>query len=151
MPRTIHCPSCNAPLRIPAGYDSDVFRCPRCRKQSSLTDLEEDNNCAEVVLAPVPRPPDIPERNPIKRYARYVGTRSFIFQVILFGWTAFMILVSLGLVMTTLMERPRDRIEQDAQAAAFGTMSCCSCGGYCLFAIPLAIAAIATLETRKKS
>lgn len=144
MSRLIHCPFCEEALRLPDNYNSDVFRCPHCRKQASLRHLDSDEQ-ADSDLRVVQL-----STNPLKRYLRWAGTRSVIFQSLLLGWTVFASLATLGLLMTSLMQTPKTREDENAQAAAVGMFSCCSCGGYCLVAIPLGIAAIATLETRKK-
>lgn len=140
MPRSIRCPTCDTQLRFPTDRQSGIARCPECRAKIDLDNWDNEEEELE------------PERtsNPFKRYARWAGTRSLIFQALLLGWTACVFLATIGLLVSTLAKNPRNRIEEDAQAIAFGTMSCCSLSGYCLVAIPLAIAAIATLEARKK-
>jgi len=106
--------------------------------------------------APVSKGPSS-DFNFVRRYMRWCGLRSFIFQVLLFAWTALMVLVWLGMSMSAVAKQPDHdpyltrRQSEDAQAAALGMLSCCTCGGYLLFAIPLGIGAIATLEIGKSN
>jgi hypothetical protein len=119
--------------------------------------------------------PERPARNHVKAYLQWAGLRSFIFQAVLLGWTLFSLGV-LGVLVNTADNKPRKqpaarqvsfmspeeyakkvyaaaaRSGHDAQAeeAAIGTLVFWSFGGYLLVAVPLAIAAVATLEAGKK-
>lgn len=149
--RFARCPHCVASLRLPANVNT--FRCPSCRR-----------TFARRELVPVPAAPrkdkdeceeEIGEEavvheagNVWQRYRRWAGTRSLIFQSLLLGWTAFASLLAFGWMLSIAGKQPRTRYEEDAQNVAVASSLCCSLGGYCLFAVPLGIAAIATLEMK---
>jgi hypothetical protein len=84
-----------------------------------------------------------------------VGRRSAIFKVILLGWTAFMLLVTLGLMVAFAGSTESQRhspyeSERSGAAGAFvlGGL-CCPIGIYLLLAIPQGLSAVATLESRR--
>jgi hypothetical protein len=88
--------------------------------------------------------------NVFQRYMHWAGTRSIIFQSLFLGWTAFAVLSTCGLNFALVKPGHQMREEREAEASSIMLASCCGCGGYLLFAVPLGIAAIATLETRKR-
>ncbi len=85
----------------------------------------------------------------LKKYRRWCGNRSFIFQVILVAWTIFMFIQ----IMPEL-ERPTNRALQDEGVNPydpdevvmhrFSTVGC-PIGVWFIIVLPLGIAAIATL------
>ena len=87
-------------------------------------------------------PPDI-DLNIFKRYQKWAGIRSIIFQLLFVGWTAFAFLGTCGMMIPFLGQSGEN---EDAAMTGSMMFSCCGCGGYLIIAIPLAFAAIATLE-----
>lgn len=84
--------------------------------------------------------------NLIKRHKERCGVRSFIFQCILLAWTIFMGLITLGLMVSTLPERGSRASDAEVGAWSFVGL-CCPCATYLLIALPLGIAALATLQS----
>lgn len=87
----------------------------------------------------------------IARYKHRVGTRSFIFQVILIGWTAMMAawICSFSISATGRSDVRGSPDERDDAAAELGAGWCCLGGVWALVAFPCGIAAIATLERKE--
>jgi DNA-directed RNA polymerase subunit RPC12/RpoP len=138
------CPNCGALVLIPGARD--------VREDMGAAVNEARPSLDENVL-PDPRPsatiPTDHKLNWLARYKNRCGLRSFIFQAILAGWTAFMALVTLGLMMLSASSVSQ-RIPTNADAGAFALVGiCCPVGIYLLIAIPLGIAAIATLEKHR--
>lgn len=109
----------------------------------------------EMTLDPAPSPPTPPppdtSKQPIsaiQRYKFYCGKRSFIFQASLLGWTCFM--ACIGVVMFISAAVGSAGKSDDQQVGAFAAGICCPLGGYLLVAIPIGIAAVATLEKGKR-
>ena len=154
MSRVCLCPKCSRPLRIPDGSPGQSFRCSSCQTRLILARKNghlvlqlpgEEVEEFDVELATPPRS----KGNILQRYRRWAGTRSLIFQSLLLAWTVCALLGSCGLLFSTLAQKPRTRQDEDAQVIASGFGLMCSCGVYSLLAIPLGIAAIATLERDK--
>ncbi len=81
------------------------------------------------------------------KYKTRCGGRSFIFQCILAGWTAFMLFVGFGMMVVSVPKgrNPSDQATMDFTFAGL----CCPIGMWLLFAVPLGIAALATLNKAK--
>jgi hypothetical protein len=111
---------------------------------------------------PVPGVPAVPyATRPVRhgggwiaRYKARCGFRSFLFQGILVGWTA---MIGCWVLFMTFasVQAPRhnspyyyvDRQERtEAEATAMLGSWCCLGGVWCLLAVPLGIAAVATYE-----
>jgi hypothetical protein len=121
---------------------------PDVQQAEKLPASEARDDCDSFDEEPIARPR--PSRNFVKRYVNWAGTRSIIFQSLFLGWTIFATFIGFALVLPTILKEPHTQSAQDAQAIAFGSGLCCSIGFYALLAVPLGIAAIATLETRRR-
>jgi len=147
----VGCPKCGQRLQIPPQPAP-----PRVNKTVLGAPLEPPTRPfpppdAEPAFQPRPPPPDAsPPRGMTRRYIDWCGTRSVIFQSLLLGWTAFVGLAALALILqfATATSKPVTKEEQEAAAiAAFYCGMLCPLAVYLLLAIPLGIAAIATLES----
>jgi DNA-directed RNA polymerase subunit RPC12/RpoP len=147
------CPNCGALVLIPEARD--------VREEMGAATMNEGLPPLGENVVPNPRPnPTIPTDHKLNWLARYknrCGVRSFIFQAILAGWTAFMALVTLGLMLFSASSASQTSgypynpyHSAEANAGAFALLGiCCPVGTYLLIAIPLGIAAIATLERHR--
>lgn len=127
----IRCPHCYSRLKVPETKLGSAFECPSCGKVIE------------------------PERvDFVRRYLKWCGLRSIIFQAALAAWTTVTVLAWLYMAMSMVAgDDPRMSKRENEQVAAnaLALMSCCSCGGYMLIAGPLGIAAVATLETKGRN
>jgi uncharacterized membrane protein len=91
--------------------------------------------------------------NIFAQWRRWSGVRSFIFQLVLIGWTFLFCFLAMGsLFITAGSSQPTNIYEtqQDAQRASAGIFAgslCCLGGVWALIAVPVAIAAVATFKT----
>jgi hypothetical protein len=154
---TFPCPRCGGILKMLPSLDGTTVTCPLCNNPFTMPTTAIGPTPPPSPLVNTPRPPRQSGlrtanqfHSPIRRYLRWAGTRSFVFQSILAGWTAFMLCAGLGIFAVYLMDaRLQSQWEGDRQAVAMGFMLlgvCCPMGIYLLLAIPLGIAAIASLE-----
>ena len=103
-------------------------------------------------------PPPVPAKpaahwNFFAKWKRWSGTKSFIFQIVLIGWTTLFLFLGLASLFMAAadshsqnpFENPQDA--QTANAAVFGGSLCCLIGVWALVAIPLGIGAFATLKS----
>ena len=107
-----------------------------------------------------PSPPlqPMPMRgNVAKTYKERCGLRSFIFQCVLLGWTAFMFLVGVGMLLAVSPSREELELSKQGDSwARAGVLASSFWGLFCpaavwaLVAFPLGVAAISTLESRRK-
>ena len=169
---TFNCTNCGKGLKATETQSGKNAKCPNC---GALVEVPGARDTLEVMgavmneerpspdenLVTDPRPnATIPTNHKLNWLARYksrCGLRSFIFQAILAGWTAFMALVTLGLMLLSASSASQTSgypyypyHSTQADAGAFALVGiCCPVGTYLLIAIPLAIAAIATLERHR--
>jgi hypothetical protein len=85
-----------------------------------------------------------------KKYRTWCGTRSFIFQCCLLGWTIFMVVLLVFILRDAQEEtqtyvNKREMSPRDAETFT-GVSVCCPCGLWFLVAFPLGMAAILTLK-----
>ena len=132
------CAHCSTKLDIPDEYTGTQVKCPQCG-QSFVANPEGIKPLDTAGKNSIPEK----NRNWLVRYKDHCGRRSFIFQCILLGWTAFMAFVSLSLLMSSL---PHENDE--AEIAAWGAVGlCCPIGTWLLLSVPLGILAIACLRS----
>lgn len=90
------------------------------------------------------------KRGILSRWQRYSGGRSFLFQMIVLGWTALIACVtlanSLGMVKRSESPYSHHYGDDEALATSLGLSWCCMGGAWLLIALPCGIAAIATSE-----
>ena len=84
--------------------------------------------------------------NWLVKYKAHCGIRSFIFQCCVLGWTAFMIFISLAFLVSSIPVEDNNEAEM---AAVTSMVCCCPIAFWLLLAVPLGIAAIATLGRTK--
>lgn len=92
----------------------------------------------------------------IKRYREHCGTRSFILQALLAGWTAFILITGFGLFVSSISSATdaiNSPIESERTSASIGVLFfgiLCPLACYIGIALPLALAAIVTWEGGKR-
>lgn len=146
-----------------------LVACPHCGQQLTVPSVYAAGEpiAPPVQAIPVSSQPQIPQFNKktaedaakhvkrsletgnswIRKYMAWSGLRSFIFQTILAGWTAFMLFIGFGTLVSASSRR--DYYSDESAGAAILVGMCCPIGAYLLIAIPLGIAAIATLESNR--
>lgn len=126
-------------------------------KGMGMGDLEDLAAAARAKEKRTPAPIDVPiSRSPswIRRYMRRSGSRSFIFQCVIAGWSALFVFLWATMLLSSASGpryylNPQENNEAVGEAAAGG--SCCLFGGWLLVALPCGIAAIATYEANNLS
>lgn len=167
----MNCPHCTAKLNVAANLTGKRVKCPKCNGEFVASSIQNTGESKLKSSPPLPPPTNQPQRphSPpdrksdavstkfswFTRHRRWSGTRSFIFQTILFAWTVFMLLVGFGLflmaadIASDSIKSPYLSERRGSAGAFFLSGICCPLGVYFLLAIPLGIAAIATLESNK--
>lgn len=171
------CPRCGEVLTAPEAIGGSKAKCPNCgtllvlpSALSGPDELARQINPHLVALDELAeatrhdpsrlsaRPRIKPSRpNWLARHKNRCGARSFIFQCALLGWTAFMLFVGLGLMIATLPTTQEQRLAEWGAPQGEGAVLgwglwglCCPIGTWLLLALPLGIAAIATIGSYKK-
>ncbi len=158
----IPCLHCNKIISYSANHAGKRVLCPSCKKEQRLPQLEVPNK--------QPCDPDvIPEivtnrgsqgtstylagqaqssRAALHRYIDWAGKRSVIFQSVLLAWTVFWVILAMFIILSS-SSATSGRHRDESDTAALGIALMCPLSMWALLAIPLGIAAIATLKERK--
>lgn len=152
------CPKCGQRVQVPdPRRDETLMGVLPSDWLSQPVPKARDREEVFPIAQPAPLLPETqPSPNILQRYIAWSGMRSAIFQALLLGWTAFVGLGTCGIVFNSIRERrdernvspnwPRQPEDRTIQAEGLMWGMCCSCGVYLLIALPLGIAAIATLN-----
>lgn len=145
---TFPCPHCSYQIIDDGTLSGQVVACPQCHGAMLMP-----GESAPVVRS-APARTYRPRKGLWGRYMAWSGTRSLIFQAIFLGWTACMGLFALS-VMVSAASDPDMRSDYEphrrtAATAFLVSGICCPLSGYALVAIPLGIAAVATLEAGRQ-
>lgn len=142
-----NCPNCQAAFRVRDSFAGERGECPRCGQPLLTPGLANPDD--------VSMPPG--RRGPFVAYLDWCGGRSFVFQVVLTIWTGCSVLVAVLILLganreVTMLEAFPRSVEGARQANWDAAIAGLACGFvfYCVVAIPLFIAAIATIPTRKR-
>lgn len=150
----MNCPHCQVSLAITQDLIGKRVKCSFCQNVFAVPPPPPE---IQINTIPVSRKQNHPvfrdHKTWLKSYMQKVGQRSFIFQVALFAWTCLMILLVAWLMFNAANSSGINSPYASERANSAGLFMfaglLCPMIFYLLLAVPLGIAAIATLETRK--